>query len=409
MNLSKILRNNIFENKFKFYLITFLLGILLRSIIAIYYGDTEIENEWKVLVYNLYKFNSFSMLEFDNLFVPNLWMPPIYGYFIYLHALIFGLEEKLAASVIVSQIIISSFTPIIFFKILLNFFKKEISILGAFVFCVFPIIVFSASQISSVTIYIFLFLTFVLLFLQFANKPSNFLSVSIGLISGILILTRRDFILIYFFSLLYFLIFLRVDLKKIITMIFVFVITISPYLIRNYISFERIILHSGFGYNVWKAYNPKADVEGFYVEEEELKLKINKVEKNIFYRINEDKIYLNEAKKYIMEEPFRYFKLFLKRIYSFYFFDFNSTQKNYYNLFHIAPNTIVSILSIFGLIICTKKNVKLNYMILTFFLIVFIYSSFAVLPRYKIYIIPFQIIFSLVFLEFLLKKLIKKN
>ena len=125
-------------------------------------------------------------------------MPPIYGYFIYLHALIFGLEEKLATCVIISQIIISSFTPIIFFKILLNFFKKEISILGAFVLCVFPIIVFSASQISSVTIYIFLFLTFVLLFLQFANKPSNFLSISIGLISGILILTRR-FILIYFF------------------------------------------------------------------------------------------------------------------------------------------------------------------------------------------------------------------
>ena len=76
-------------------------------------------------VYNLYKFNSFSMLEFDNLFVPNLWMPPIYGYFIYLHALIFGLEEKLATCVIISQIIISSFTPIIFFKILLNFFKKR--------------------------------------------------------------------------------------------------------------------------------------------------------------------------------------------------------------------------------------------------------------------------------------------
>ena len=47
----------------------------------------------KVLFYNLYKFNSFSMLEY-NLFVPNLWMPPICGYFIYLHALIFGLEEN---------------------------------------------------------------------------------------------------------------------------------------------------------------------------------------------------------------------------------------------------------------------------------------------------------------------------
>ena len=45
MNSSKVLKNNIFENKYKFYLIIFLLGILSRSIVAVYYGDTEIENE----------------------------------------------------------------------------------------------------------------------------------------------------------------------------------------------------------------------------------------------------------------------------------------------------------------------------------------------------------------------------
>ena len=57
----------------------------------------------------------------------------------------------------------------------------------------------------------------------------------------------------------------------------------------------------------------KADVEGFYVEEEG-KAKNKQSRKKILYRINEDKIYLNEAKKYIMEEPFKYFKLFLKKI-----------------------------------------------------------------------------------------------
>ena len=50
MNSSKVLKNNIFENKYKFYLIIFLLGILSRSIVAVYYGDTEIENEWKKFI-----------------------------------------------------------------------------------------------------------------------------------------------------------------------------------------------------------------------------------------------------------------------------------------------------------------------------------------------------------------------
>ena len=96
-------------------------------------------------------------------------------------------------------------------------------------------------------------------------------------------------------------------------------ITISPYLIRNYIAFDKIILHSGFGFNVWKAYNPKAKVEGYYIEEEELISKIENVKKDVNYRINQDKIYLKEAKKYILDDPIKYFKLFLKRIYSFIF------------------------------------------------------------------------------------------
>ena len=53
MNLSRVLKNKIFEDKLRFYFIIFLLSFISRSIIAIYYGDTEIENEWKVLVNNL--------------------------------------------------------------------------------------------------------------------------------------------------------------------------------------------------------------------------------------------------------------------------------------------------------------------------------------------------------------------
>jgi len=192
---------------------------------------------------------------------------------------------------------------------------------------------------------------------------------------------------------------------KIFLIFFISILTVSPYLVRNYIAFDKIIVHSGFGYNVWKAYNPNAKVEGYYEESDKLKLKISNVKKDIYYRINEDKIYLEEAKTYIANNPEKNFKLFFKRLFSFYFLDLNSSQANYYNIFHIYPNLFLSILSCFGLIVCYKKNFKYNYLILTMFAFLFVYSLFALLPRYKLYILPFQIILSLSFVEFIIKKL----
>ena len=184
---------------------------------------------------------------------------------------------------------------------------------------------------------------------------------------------------------------------------------VSPYLTRNYLAFDKFIIHSGFGYNVWKAYNPKAKVQGYYTESNELQKKLNNVEKNINYRINEDKIYLHQAKQYISENPQKYFKLYLKRLFAFYFFDLDSSQKNYYNFFHIYPNLALSIISIFGIFVCSKKDFKFNYLLFIMIILIFVYSSFAVLPRYKVYILPFQIIMCLSLINFFISKLKVKN
>lgn len=408
MDLLIILKNNIIGNKTKSFLAIFLISLISRSIIAYYYGDRVLENEWGTLVRNLHSFGSFSILRFGELFVPNLWMPPIYGYFVYLHSLFFGLNESLVISVLVSQIILSSLTSLFFYNITTYFFKKYLAFSGAVIFSLFPLIVFSASQISSVTIYLFILMIFFDLFLKFIDSQSCKLAIFIAVVSGILILTRRDFILIYIFSIFFLYIFFKIKLKKIILIILFTVITISPYLTRNYLAFNKIIMHSGFGYNVLKAYNPKAKVEGYDINGKFTE-KVAEVEKNIYYRINEDKIYLVEAKKYILKEPGKYFNLFLNRIISFYFIDLDSSQKNYYNFFHIIPNLTISIFSFFGLIVFNKKNLKYNYLILTMFLIIFVYSCFALLPRYKVYILPFQIFLFLNFMEYLIKKLSIKN
>mgnify|MGYP001166746890 FL=1 len=411
MNLFININEDFLKNKKKLYIFLFSISFISRVLVSFYFGDRNLENEWAILVSNLYNNNVLSMLKFGDLFVPNLWMPPVYAYFIYLHALVFGMSENLATYVIISQILVSSLTTIIFFKIISQFCSDKISLGGAIIFSIFPLIIYSASQISSVTVYLFLLLVFILLILNLINQRSkNYLQyLIIGFLAGILILTRRDFILIYFFSIFYSFIFFKVQLKKIFLILIVTSITISPYLVRNYVSFDKFIIHSGFGYNLWKAYNVNAKVEGYYEESDELKYKISLVKKDINYRINEDKIYLDEAKKFIIQNPRETIALFFKRLFSIFFIDLESTQKNYYNVLHIAPNILIAIFSLVGFIICNKKDSKLNYLILLMLVLLMVYSLFALLPRYKIYIIPFQILLTLKLIEYFLKKLIKKN
>ena len=400
---------DLFSKDKNLFLFIFISGLLLRSITAFFFGDRILENEWNILVKNLYFYDSFSLLVFDDLFVPNLWMPPLYGYFIYLHSLLVGFNEYLPISVITSQIIIASITPVFFFKIISIFFNRKLSIIGSFTFNFFPLIIFSSGQISSVTIFLFLNILFFYFILKLKNNSKIKLILIIGILSSLLILTRRDFGLIYLFSLLYIFLFLKINIKTIVTIIIITIIGISPYLYRNYVAFDKFIIHSGFGYNLWKAYNPNANVEGYLFVSEELQSKINTVEKNTYYRINEDQIYLEQALTYIKNHPQKYINLYFKRLYSFYFFDLNSSQKNYYNPVHIYPIILVSLLSICGLFTFNKKNNKLNYLVLTFLLLVGLYAFFAVLPRYKIYILPFQIILSISYLKYLFEKLRIKN
>ena len=70
----------------KFILLIFL-SILIRIPVILIYGDTSLENEWKVLVNNLIdnKILAFDYLnpELDEFLIPNVWMPPLYVYYLY--------------------------------------------------------------------------------------------------------------------------------------------------------------------------------------------------------------------------------------------------------------------------------------------------------------------------------------
>jgi hypothetical protein len=371
-----------------------LLSIVIRIPVVLIFGDTNLENEWAILINNLIYNGTLAIKNFDGFLLPNLWMPPLYAYYIYIFSLLNLDYQNFILLILLSQVLLASISVGVFYKINTIFFSKKISLFGSTLFSFFPLYLYACAQISSISLHIFLALFFYYYFFQIVKKK-DFLSILIfSFLAGLLILTRREFIAILVISSFFLLIFFKIPKKKIFLIFFITMITVSPYLVRNFLIFDKVILQAGFGFNVWKANNPNSKIEGSDIIDSDLQKKIDKIPKNKFYRINEDKIFLSEGIKNIIENPKRYVILYFKKIASFLFIDINSSEPHYYNLLHFIPVLMLGATSLLGIFFSDKKSYKLNYLILIFCFYIFSFSLFALLPRYKLTIIPLQIIFT---------------
>ena len=245
------------------------------------------------------------------------------------------------------------------------------------------------------------------------------------LVSSAGLFLRGEFLIIFLFSIVY----LVVEDKKKITLSLVLLLSsaliVAPYVIRNYLNTEKIHIVNVSGYALWKGNNHLAKVEGFHnplhpeareswpkiKEFENLYNKLDKIKKDKKYEINRDKVFYDEAFNNILSDKRKYFTLYLKKLFSYFFIDFDSSLKNYYNYIHIFPLLIFGLMSIPGIFIGLKKfkNSKIIYVFLITAVLTSVISVFFILPRYKISIISFQILASLFLIEYLVNLLIKKN
>ena len=379
-------------------------SFLVRIPIIIIFGDPTIENEWEPLLYNLVNHKTLSFEQFDSFLLPNLLMPPLYAYYLYIFSF-FSLEDQnFILLILFSQIVLASISVGVFYKINKLFFSKKISFYSSLLFSLFPIYLYACSQISSVSLTIFLALFFYYYFFKLTNGNKFTYIFLFAVIGGLLILLRREFVIIVILSSFYLFFYFKISIKNVLLVFLISLITISPYLVRNYMIFEKIIIHSSFGFNLWKGNNRNSKVEGSFIVENALQNKINKISKNKFYRINFDKIFLDEAIKNIKETPGRYLVLYLKRTASYFFIDLESTKSNYYNPVHYLPIVLLGITSLIGIFLSDKKSYRLNYLIFILLFYIFVFSFFSIMPRYKLYIIPLQIIFTNIFISYVIKK-----
>ena len=139
---------------------------------------------------------------------------------------------------------------------------------------------------------------------------------------------------------------------------------------------------------------------------DQIEQKINNLEKNNLYDFNYDKIFLDISLNFIIEAKLlfieRYIKKFLTLLYSI--------SIRIIQITTIQSYCIMVFLSIFFIIILIynfkkKKSFYLNYFLLNFILTVGIFSIFFILPRYKLIVLPLQ----LILINFWLQKYFKKG
>ena len=414
--INQIIKN---EKNFIIYLIGF--SFLIRLIVLYFLNNDEIDhtyyfgisNEWGVLLNNLIQHNTFARYGSGDSLVPSLMLPPLYAYFLYFIKILTPAKINFLYTVIFIQIIISTISIFIFFNLNKQFFLERTSLINTTIFSLLPLNIYAAGQSSSITIQIFLSLSF-LLFLFILIKSQTKKNILIfSLISGLLILARAEFILIYALTILYLFLRKKVNITYLVAISFLTLLVVSPYLIRNYVVFNKIVFVKTLGYNLWKGNNEFSSVEGYENQRHKsfknLENKLEELKLDTFYEINRDGIYLNEALKNLKEKPLKYLKLSFQKAFSFYFIDFKSSYPNYYKFYHFLPILLIAIISLPGLILILFNNEFKNSYLKNYLLITIgIFSIFSILPRYKLMILPIQIILAAYFIQYLLRK-IKKN
>ena len=264
-NINQIL-DNIFNIKIYFLSWLIVLSFLLRLATVYFVKDTQIghEQEWGVLFDNLINYKSYSFYIFNDQLIPSVFMPPMYPFFLYLLKVITSFEgESLLYLIIFVQIILSTYSVYIFYQINQNFFSNKLSFINSIIFSIIPLNVYTCGQISSVSLQIIFSLLFIKFLLLIIKKQTMKNILIFSIVSGLLSLTRGEFILIFALTILFIFLKKKIKLVNLIKIIIVTFLIISPYVVRNYIHFDQIFIVKSLGFNLWKGNNELSTADGF--------------------------------------------------------------------------------------------------------------------------------------------------
>ena len=174
---------------------------------------------------------------------------PLYPVFLGIIYFIFG-WHSLAAYVM--QAFVGAITPIIVYFIAKEFFPRKICLIAAVITAIYPSYVVYSGRLMTENIFLPLLALFILLVIRIRKNLSIMNAVSAGAVLGLACLTRGVIVPMIMLLPIYALFAgglkeIRARIKNTIFLVIALCVVLSPWVIRNYIHYDKFMLTSSAG------------------------------------------------------------------------------------------------------------------------------------------------------------------
>jgi 4-amino-4-deoxy-L-arabinose transferase-like glycosyltransferase len=389
------------SNKFSKRLLYLVLitAFIIRILFVILISDTENLEfyEFGAITENLKAGNGYSLFYFQNdniqyKFNPEVkpfvsaYVPPGYVLFLFPFYFIGDLFFR-NLLIVFTQILISLFVIILLYKFTHSLFGEKTAIIAAFIYALLPEFVFAHTTINVVLFFHLGILVIFYLLHNLNQAESNIKQpLIIGLAFGFLILFRSEALLFLFIIVFYLL--TKKLFKPSFLILFVALVTILPWQLRNIIAFDEFVpITTSFGVNFYRGHNPYA--AGAWADEKVVE-ELKEYKDNPDFELNLNRILLNSGINHIKEHPISDFILSFEKIIHLWIFNYD--QSRAYHPLYLYPWLLMLVFIITGMykFFNWEKQKYIILFLIYFTLITFIFFS---LPRYqtmmKIALIPF--------------------
>lgn len=225
------------------------LGLIVRTLFVSLHDRPLIsdEKEYDYLAFNLTTNGTYAYND-----TPTAYRPVGYPAFV---SFVYTIAGAHPTAVKFIQVLLDSFTILLLFH-LFSWAGSRVQLAASAFWALFPPAILYANFLMSETLFTF-FLVLALYFLQKFDEQKNVSRLVLGILFGFLLLLKPNFLLFLLF-LPYLFYKFNWHYKKGIVLLVGVLITIAPWLVRNYLHFKTLTLSTNGGINLLIGNNPNA-------------------------------------------------------------------------------------------------------------------------------------------------------
>lgn len=246
---------------------------------------------------------------------------PAYPLFLSFFIKCFGLFQS-AKFIIITQHIFYFLIPVIIIKTFDNFKLRTAGFLSAYFFILSPAYFYYSNIIEATNIFILFFAIWIYFYSIFWTKRENSFKtiIAFSIVTALVALTQVVAIPIMGLMMLFLIFYKKLSLKSILTLACITVLVYSPWVVRNYVTFNKIIISkSPVWQNVFLGYIPDYQIlsNNKFLTEEEKKVVFKKTAAH--NEFVSEKIYEGEVLKIVEKDKFAPIKKGLNNFISLWF------------------------------------------------------------------------------------------